>query len=287
MGTGGTRAGGAITLWVVDRGNTRVKVGGFDAGGRLREVHLYESGERGGDAAALAWLSARRAPRAFALLSTAAGEERWRARLGALAPVWTYAPGSPAPLRVAYATPATLGVDRLAAAVAAAARAPGAACLVVDAGTCITTERVSAAGVYLGGTIAPGLRMRLRAMHEFTGKLPLVSASSHDHYDGAGSEPDARRSANPLAGTFGTDTPSALWHGAVGGAALEVAARVAAFRAERPGGYVVVSGGDGPFLRPLLPSGPELRPHLVLEGLAHMYAYAQSPSTPTPRPPAG
>ncbi len=46
--------------------------------------------------------------------------------------------------------------------------------LIIDAGTAITYDIVNEKGQYLGGNISPGIEMRLKALHQFTGKLPLV-----------------------------------------------------------------------------------------------------------------
>lgn len=78
------------------------------------------------------------------------------------------------PLQISYETPETLGADRLANVIGAYSISKK-ACLVVDIGTCIKFDIVDAAGVYLGGSISPGLRMRYRAMNEFTAGLPLVN----------------------------------------------------------------------------------------------------------------
>ena len=80
----------------------------------------------------------------------------------------------PLPISIHYITRETLGTDRIAAAVAGQAFSPGEAALIINAGTCLTTDLVTANGEYLGGTIAPGLQMRLQAMHHFTGNLPLI-----------------------------------------------------------------------------------------------------------------
>ena len=80
---------------------------------------------------------------------------------------------TPVPLKNLYGTPATLGGDRLAAAVGAATMFPAKNVLVVDFGTAITYDVVTAAGEFLGGNISPGAGCRFRALHEFTGKLPL------------------------------------------------------------------------------------------------------------------
>ena len=81
------------------------------------------------------------------------------------------------PMRIDYETIDTLGNDRIAAAVGAWSAFPRQTILVIDAGTCMTYDFVTADGVYRGGNIAPGLRMRLRSMHEQTGKLPLVDVT--------------------------------------------------------------------------------------------------------------
>lgn len=80
---------------------------------------------------------------------------------------------TPVPIRNAYLTPETLGRDRLAAAVGVAALYPGRNVLVVDLGTAITIDLVSADATFRGGVITPGLDMRFRSLHEYTACLPL------------------------------------------------------------------------------------------------------------------
>jgi type III pantothenate kinase len=80
---------------------------------------------------------------------------------------------TPIPIKLEYATPNTLGTDRIAGAVGAWKLAGEDDALLVDAGTCINYEFVLN-DCYKGGAIAPGLQMRLKAMHEFTGKLPIL-----------------------------------------------------------------------------------------------------------------
>jgi type III pantothenate kinase len=82
------------------------------------------------------------------------------------------------PISNLYASPETLGPDRLAGVVAASIINPGQNTLVIDAGTCITYDFLEQGKNYLGGAISPGLKMRLQALHTFTGKLPLVELKS-------------------------------------------------------------------------------------------------------------
>lgn len=81
---------------------------------------------------------------------------------------------SPSPLKMQYTTPETLGPDRFLAAIGAYEEFKGQHILVVDFGTCIKYEVISANGDYLGGAISPGINMRFKSMHTFTGKLPLM-----------------------------------------------------------------------------------------------------------------
>ena len=76
-----------------------------------------------------------------------------------------------------YKTPETLGLDRIALISAAAESYPHQNVLVIDAGTCITYDFINENSIYQGGAISPGLQMRFKAMHTFTGKLPLITES--------------------------------------------------------------------------------------------------------------
>ena len=82
---------------------------------------------------------------------------------------------TPIPVKNKYQTPDTLGKDRLAAAIGAFTLFPGENVIAVDCGTAIKFDMVNAQGEYLGGSIAPGLWLRFKALHNFTDKLPLVS----------------------------------------------------------------------------------------------------------------
>jgi type III pantothenate kinase len=68
----------------------------------------------------------------------------------------------------------TLGFDRLAAAVGAHTTFPDSNVLIIDAGTAITIDMVTAKGEFLGGNISPGLEMRFKALNTFTKKCPSL-----------------------------------------------------------------------------------------------------------------
>lgn len=69
----------------------------------------------------------------------------------------------------------TVGTDRLANLAGARAAFPEGPVMAIDLGTCMTFSILSGEHEFTGGHISPGYRSRLRAMHEFTGKLPEVS----------------------------------------------------------------------------------------------------------------
>jgi type III pantothenate kinase len=161
---------------------------------------------------------------------------------------------TPIPIRVSYATPESLGPDRIAGALAGWQLSEGGNVLTIIAGTCITYNIVESGGVFTGGAISPGLHMRLKAMHEFTGRLPLVSMKGE----------------YPL--TANT-TESSLRSGALNGAIREVSGMISSYGAIYPNLKTVISGGDGTFLAEALKNGIFARPNLVAEGLNTILKY--------------
>ena len=143
---------------------------------------------------------------------------------------------TPVPLAMGYRTPDTLGRDRVATAVGAWVEFTGCNLLVIDAGTAITSDVVLADGTFLGGSIAPGVDMRLRAMHDYTSRLPLVEAEGD----------------TPL---VGYDTTTALRSGAVLGAATEVEGRARTLKAVLGQLKVMLTGGNAELLNQFLPDG--------------------------------
>ncbi len=73
----------------------------------------------------------------------------------------------------AYGTPDTVGHDRLANMAGAATLFPGENVLVIDCGTCLTYSLLIQ-NAFVGGSIAPGIHMRYKALRQFTGMLPEI-----------------------------------------------------------------------------------------------------------------
>lgn len=152
------------------------------------------------------------------------------------------------PVRIDYHTPHTLGLDRIAAVVGASMQCPGRPVLVVDAGTCVTYDLLTADGAFVGGNIAPGVRLRLLAMHEHTGKLPLV--------DDSGDMPE-----------IGFSTETALRMGAILGVVYEIEGYIARLGEVYPDLFVFLTGGDALKLAAKIKSRIFVDENLVLTGL--------------------
>ena len=140
-------------------------------------------------------------------------------------PILRFTPDTPVPITNRYRTPQTLGSDRLAAVIGASSLKPGKDLLIIDAGTCITYEVIDARGNYWGGNIAPGMQMRLKALHEFTARLPLVEAE--------GEVPG-----------MGYDTETAIRSGVLRGMKYEIEGYIKSMRAKFPNLLVFLTGGN-------------------------------------------
>lgn len=158
------------------------------------------------------------------------------------------------PIQVRVPQPERVGIDRVLNAVAAnRLRAPDRPAVVVDMGTAITVDWISAEGAFCGGAILPGLEMSARALHEFTDLLPEVSFTEP-------TEPP------PLLGTH-TEAAirSGLFWGTVG-AIREFTYRLAQQSSAVP--QLFLTGGASRLVAHLF--GPECHyvPHLTLAGIA-------------------
>lgn len=161
---------------------------------------------------------------------------------------------TPLPFHISYKTPHTLGHDRIAAAAGALFFYPGHDVLIIDMGTAITIDFITAAGEYLGGNISPGLNTRFRALNEFTAKLPLVSG-------------------DPKFPEFGTDTRTAIAAGVQQGIIFEIDRYMYDFARVYPNCEYMITGGDANFFVSKLNSPIFAVPELVLTGLNFILEY--------------
>ena len=155
---------------------------------------------------------------------------------------------TPLPILLCYETPETLGLDRIANAVAANALFPNENVLSIQAGTCLVMDFVTKEAEYLGGSIAPGIEMRFAALHHFTKRLPLVS----------------KEGATPF---IGTTTETSIRSGVIHGICNEIDGAVERYKTQFGEVKVILTGGNKNDLENSIKSTIFAAPNLVLYGL--------------------
>jgi type III pantothenate kinase len=160
------------------------------------------------------------------------------------------------PIKVRTDTPEKTGLDRILT-VAAAYEQLGQACVVVDAGTAITVDCCNDEGEFLGGAIAPGVRLQLESLHEKTAALPLLGPAEF----------------RPPEGPFGRNTADAMlqgvYHG-IRGMVKELVENYATALGRWP--EVIATGGDAAALFKDWELIHAISPDLTLYGIALAYA---------------
>lgn len=161
---------------------------------------------------------------------------------------------TPLPITNAYKTPHTLGRDRIAAAVGAWSKHKGNDVLVIDMGTAITYDVVTSHGCYIGGNIAPGINMRLDALHNYTSRLPIV---------------------NPIGDCplWGVDTDTAMRSGVITGVIGEITYYKNKLHSNHK---IVITGGSAVMIEGKLDFPAEVDQHLVNRGLNSILRYNEN-----------
>lgn len=239
-------------LLALDAGNSSVKAAVWDGAGWSDTLRLSYA-DPDVWAERLAGIAPRGTPSGLASVVPAFTEALADAVLGATgAPPVRVSARLALPFAMAYATPETLGPDRLASAAAAWHLSGGRPVVAIDAGTAVTLDAVDVRDgtpVYLGGAIAPGPDLLATALARGTGALPHV----------------------PFGGptlAVGDSTTEAIRTGIAGmlagGAALLLAETVAALSAPA---LVVATGGDAEWLVARGLPVDAVVPNLVLDGV--------------------
>jgi type III pantothenate kinase len=154
----------------------------------------------------------------------------------------------PLPIRIGYETPETLGKDRIAAAAGAASLFPGRNILAIDAGTALTIDLITGEGLFEGGNISPGMRMRFSSLHQQTYSLPEIEASGEV----------------PLTGR---NTREAILAGVVNGITYEIDNSINSLKNKYNDLLVIMTGGDARYLSARLKNTIFVEENLVLSGL--------------------
>ena len=226
---------------VIDNGNTRIKVAIF-SGSKLHEKFMFATSQElktflGGktfDHCIVSSVS-QSSDEVLSWISTSGKKLSLTANL-------------PVPIKILYATPQSLGVDRIAAVCGAVELFPNQNCIVIDAGTCINYEFVDAQANYHGGAISPGIQMRFDALHKFTARLPLIKEIEKTDL-------------------VGNSTESCMKSGVSNGVLAEVNGIIEQYLQKFPNLVVILCGGDAPFFETNLKHTIFATPNLVLLGL--------------------
>ena len=239
----------------IDIGNTRAKLTLIDQGQTVdfRRIDLETFDTSSLDTL----LAAYPATDAAILVSSSGTHERIEAWLAErMRRFIRFDSSIPVPIVNRYATPETLGADRLAAAVGAAALYPSRNVLIVDFGTAITFDLVSAEGEFLGGNISPGATTRFRALHRFTRSLPLCSLEDEIPAD-----------------RLGDSSRSAIQNGVVNGIVYEVEGYIRDLERKYDDLQIIFTGGESNFFAERLKNTIFATYDLVAYGLNRILEY--------------
>ena len=159
------------------------------------------------------------------------------------------------PITILYQSAETLGLDRIANAVGAAALYPAQNVLSIQAGTCLVFDFVNEKGEYLGGSISPGIKMRFEALHYNTQHLPYLTFE------------------NAIPNILGMDTQTSIMSGIVNGIGYEIEGFIADYQKKFNPLTVLLTGGDADFLQKSIKGRVVVVPNLVLIGLNEIICY--------------
>ena len=152
------------------------------------------------------------------------------------------------PITSPVGRPETIGADRLAIACAGVHFFPGQNLLLIGLGTCVTLNFVNKYKELLGGSISPGLEMRLKSLQYYTAKLPYTPAKADV----------------PL---MGYDTDTNILSGVILGMAYEIDGFIEAYKAKFDNFNVVLTGGDVQHLASHIKNRIFADPDLIFKGL--------------------
>ncbi|MCA0365054.1 MAG: type III pantothenate kinase [Bacteroidetes bacterium] len=230
----------------IDIGNTRTKVGYFEHG-RLLNVQRIPAAERLFDFIRIAENDR------IIISSVVKTTEELKSLFKNYPSVLFLNSESRLPIKNKYASPKTLGYDRIAAAVGATVHFFGENILIIDIGTAIKYDFVNFENAFVGGIISPGKRMRFKALNTFTQKLPLLDSED-------------------IPELIGDDTESCMKSGVMNGLLAEINGIIEEYQ-KKVNFQIITTGGDAPYFESRIKYPTFAAPNLVLEGLNRILEY--------------
>ena len=168
-------------------------------------------------------------------------------------------PNTPLPIKINYNRATPIGADRVAAVAGGVSMFPNETLLIIDAGTAITLDVADSSGNFIGGNISAGIDLRVKSLHEYTGRLPLVNKNEagNDVY-------------------FATDTKEALLNGVMNGVCAEIADAFYHAKEEFGCRRMILTGGDSRLIEKMMRHKTDnlyVDEELVEKGLLSIYRY--------------
>jgi type III pantothenate kinase len=235
-----------LTSLSIDIGNTRIKAGVFE-NGKLQTVFKFEDLEG-------LKLYTSELPSEMPIIISSVTNDNLTAFHQYFKQLILLNHHTPIPISNLYATPETLGKDRLAAVVGAASMYQKRNALVIDVGTCIKYDLVNENAEYHGGQISPGVEMKFKALHLFTDRLPEI-------------KPQA------VFENIGNDTEHAILGGVMMGTLMEMQGFIDAYSEQNKDLIVILTGGDHTLFVNRLKGTIFAEPELILNGLFEILKY--------------
>jgi len=158
------------------------------------------------------------------------------------------------PFQNLYATPATLGKDRIALVSASVEQYPNKNVLIIDAGTCITYDFINSENEYLGGAISPGIRTRYISLNNLTANLPLLEAEIPNNITG-------------------NSTATSIHSGIICGIIYEIDGVIKEYKKKYSDLTIILTGGDANFLSKQLKSSIFANSNFLLKGLNYILKF--------------
>ena len=152
------------------------------------------------------------------------------------------------PFKIQYKTPLTLGNDRLALAAAASILYPKSNKIIIDVGTCITTDFIDCNNTFFGGSISPGINMRYKSLNNYTANLPLLEISDKFSFPG-------------------DSTETSIHSGVIGGVCNEINGFIENISSKHNDVKVILTGGNAKFLSKTLKISIFANQNFILDGL--------------------
>ena len=230
----------------IDAGTTAIKLGVFKQN-ELQEIQRFDSFE----------MLSKHLSTEFPIVLASVREDDFAIQLKEKFLIYEITPKSKTSFLNQYQN--NLGADRLCNVAAMHARMKknndSSGGITIDIGTCVKFDYLDEAFNYLGGSISPGISLRLKSLNDYTARLPLLIAPDHQ------------------ASLYGNTTSSSIYSGVMGGIKGEIEARIAEFRKLNANMAVFITGGDAHYFDFEQKNGIFADENLTLKGIYEIYVF--------------